>query len=254
MKQKRFVSRVVSLIFLMSVLGMGSLFAQKASPESDFKYDLNEAGDGIVIQAYLGKGGDVVIPSKIEDMPVVGLKLQIIHNFDLAPITSLIFPDSVTFIEFEAGMGEIQNLKLKKLVLPKNLKVISEGLFAANINLTELVLPENLEEIGERAFERLGLNTKKGIKSIVFPKTLKRIGFMAFSSCPTLESITIPESIEYIGNQAFEFSENLVSVTMPKKQIEYGDEDGGPNTFQGCPKLTLKERKKIKDTGYTGKF
>lgn len=252
MKQKKIVSRFVSLIFLMSVLGMGSLFAQKApkeSPESDFKYDLNEAGDGIVIQAYLGKGGDVVIPSKIEDMPVVGLKLQIIHNFDLAPITSLIFPDSVTFIEFEAGMGEIHNLKLKKLVLPKNLKVISEGLFAANINLTELVLPENLEEIGERAFERLGLNTKKGIKSIVFPKTLKRIGSMAFSYCPTLESITIPESVEYIGEAAFNLCENLVSVTMPKKQIEY---DG--DAFNNCPKLTLKERKKIKDTGYTGKF
>ena len=43
--------------------------------------------------------------------------------------------------------------------------------------------------------------------------------------------------------------ENLVSVTMPKKQIKYGGD-----AFIDCPKLTLKERKKIKDTGYTGGF
>ena len=252
MKQKRFVSRVVPLIFLMSVLSMGNLFAQKApkeSPASDFKYDLNEAGDGIVIQAYLGKGGDVVIPSKIEDMPVVGLKLEIVYGFDIKPITSLIFPDSITFIEFEAGQGFISNTKLKKVVLPKNLKIIGGGLFEGAINLNELILPENLEEIGELAFARLSFNTKTGIKSIVFPKTLKRIGFMAFSACPNLQSITIPESVEYIGEQAFDFCENLVSVTMPKKQIEYGY-----NAFSNCPKLTLKERKKIKDTGYTGGF
>ena len=55
MKQKRFVSRAVSLIVLMSVFGMGNMFAQKApkeSPASDFKYDLNETGDGVVIQEY----------------------------------------------------------------------------------------------------------------------------------------------------------------------------------------------------------
>ncbi|UTC63463.1 leucine-rich repeat domain-containing protein [Treponema sp. OMZ 787] len=250
MKQKKIVSRVVSLIFLMSVLGMGSLFAQKASPASDFKYDLNEAGDGIVIQAYLGKGGDVVIPSKIEDMPVVGLKLQMIHNFNFAPITSLIFPDSVTFIEFAEGESEsIANKKLKKLVLPKNLKIIGDSLFAGAVNLTELVLPENLEEIGYTSFIEIGSDTKTGIKSIVFPKKLKKIGFRAFYMCNNIQSITIPESVEYIGEAAFGWCKNLVSVTMPKKQIEY---DG--DAFNNCPKLTLKERKKIKDTGYTGKF
>lgn len=253
MKQKRFVSPAASLIFLMSVLSMGNLFAQKApkeSPATDFKYDLNEAGDGIVIQAYLGKGGDVVIPSKIEGYPVVGLKLEILYNFDISPITSLIFPDTVTFIEFaEGAFGTLANSELKKLVLPKNLKIIGEGLFEGAVNLTELVLPENLEEIGGSAFTEIGCNTKTGIKSIVFPKKLKKIGALAFYIGKNIQSITIPESVEYIGEQAFDFCENLVSVTMPKKQIEYGY-----NSFSNCPKLTLKERKKIKDTGYTGGF
>ena len=253
MKQKRFVSRVVSLIFLMSVLSMGNLFAQKVpkeSPASDFKYDLNEAGDGIVIQAYLGKGGDVVIPSKIEGYPVVGLKLEILYNFDISPITSLIFPDTVTFIEFaEGASGTLTNNKLKKLVLPKNLKIIGDELFGGAVNLTELVLPENLEEIGVGAFTEIGCDTKTGIKSIVFPKKLKKIGGLAFYVGKNIQSITIPESVEYIGGQAFGLCENLVSVTMPKKQIEYGGD-----AFIDCPKLTLKERKKIKDTGYTGGF
>ncbi|MFC2603430.1 MAG: leucine-rich repeat domain-containing protein [Treponema sp.] len=249
MKRKRFVSRIVSLIVLMSVFGMGSLFAQKApkeNPASDFKYDLNKTGDGVVIQAYLGKGGDVIIPSKIEDLPVVGLELEIFHGFDLKPITSLIFPDSVTFIDTENGT--LSNAKLKKLVLPKNLKIIGRGLFVSAVNLTELILPENLEEIGEMAFGELGAKTEQS-KSIVFPKTLKNIGAYAFDSA-NIQSITIPESVEYIGDGAFRFCKSLVSVTMPNRQIKYGYNDA----FGNCTKLTLKERKKIKDTGYTGGF
>ena len=56
--------------------------------------------------------------------------------------------------------------------------------------------------------------------------------------------------VEYIDDGAFRGCENLVSVTMPEKQIEYGYNDA----FSYCPKLTLKERKKIKDTGYSGGF
>lgn len=250
MKRERFVSRIVSLIVLMSVFGMGNMFAQKTpkeSPASDFKYDLNETGDGVVIQEYLGKGGDVVIPSKIEDIPVVGLKLEIFHGFNFKPITSLIFPDSVIFIDSQNQ--NLANNKLKKLVLPKNLKIINRGLFVSAVNLTELILPENLEEIGEMAFAELGAKTEPGIKSIVFPKTLKKIGAHAFDSA-NIQSIIIPESVEYIDDGAFRGCENLVSVTMPEKQIEYGYNDA----FSYCPKLTLKERKKIKDTGYSGGF
>ena len=45
----------------------------KTTPASDFEYDLNKEGTGVVIKKYKGKATDVVIPSVIEEFPVVEL-------------------------------------------------------------------------------------------------------------------------------------------------------------------------------------
>jgi hypothetical protein len=50
---------------------LAELTGSSGSPGGDFSYDLNEAGDGIVIRKYSGSGGVVIIPSTIEDYPVV---------------------------------------------------------------------------------------------------------------------------------------------------------------------------------------
>lgn len=247
MKQKRFVSRVVSLIFLMSVLSMGNLFAQKApkeSPASDFKYELNETGDGVVIKGYLGKGGHIRIPSIIEDLPVVEFAATAFDGFSDAEIVSIVFPDSITTMQ-KSGKAFYFSSTIKKVVFPKNLKEIPNYLFESCKDLSEIILPEDLEIIGQGAFE------DSAISSIVFPKKLKKIYDYAFRSCVNLVSITIPESIEYIGTGTFDGCSNLKTVNMPVKEIKYGNITGA---FENCPRLTLKEQKKIKDTGYKESF
>lgn len=316
MKQKRFVSRVVSLIFLMSVLSMGNLFAQKApkeSPASDFKYDLNKAGDGVIILGYRGKGGDVVIPSEIEGLPVLEFSANSYDGFANAPITSIIFPDSITiiyadktFVTKSLGGTEYsfdENKTLKKVVFPKKLKKIPDSMFYQCINLSDIMWPEDLEIIGTKDSGFLGAFEKTGVKEIKFPQTLKEIGvnsfsdcckltsvtfqdnieiihssafmntsiktfilpdslkeigYAAFKNCKELESITIGNGIEFIDDYAFADCKKLTTVNIPEKSISYTKKPWlrmqTYDNFSGCDKLGLKERKKIKDTGYKGKF
>lgn len=48
--------------------------ARTPNPRTDFAYELNETGDGVVITRYVGTGSTtVVIPDTIEDYPVVGI-------------------------------------------------------------------------------------------------------------------------------------------------------------------------------------
>jgi len=84
----------------------------KESPASDFSYDLTEDGRGVKIVGYIGKGGDVVIPLKIEDMLVLEIGEWSFAGLSKPPnvkkltnrnaITSIIIPNSVEKIGTQA--------------------------------------------------------------------------------------------------------------------------------------------------------
>lgn len=146
---KKLFSMAVLFAVLLSNIGVISLLAQSVSPASDFEYDLNGDGTGVVILKYVGKGGDIVIPDSIEDFPVVSV-----------------------------GCGfDNENVK-------------------------------------------------------------------------TLETLEVPNSVKSIGAGAFKNCENLTTAIMPSHKIRYGDD----SVFVGCKKLSLKSKKMIHDTGYTGGF
>ena len=51
---------------------LASLFSSDfVPPGGDFEYELNEAGDGIVLTKYTGENRVLVIPQTIEGYPVV---------------------------------------------------------------------------------------------------------------------------------------------------------------------------------------
>ena len=146
---KKLFSMAVLLAVLFNGIGVIPVLAQSVSPVSDFEYDLNGDGTGVVILKYVGKGDDIVIPDSIEDFPVVSV-----------------------------GCGfDNENVK-------------------------------------------------------------------------TLETLEIPNSVKSIGTGAFKNCENLTIVTMPSHKIRYDDD----SVFEGCKKLSLKAKKMIRDTGYTGGF
>jgi hypothetical protein len=177
----------------------------KESPASDFSYDLSSDGQGIVIKGYTGKGGAVVIPAKIEDMPVVEIGEYAFagalqprnepNNRDA--ITSIVVPASVVTIGRNA-FYRIENLT--SATLPDGLKMIPLYLFQYCGKLTTVNLPASLEEIDTGAFFRCG-----ELNNLTIPASLSSIKFTGV--------ITGTE-----GNEAFQGCSKLPIATRQKLQ------------------------------------
>jgi len=125
--------------------------AGKEAPATDFKYDLTEDKKGIVITKYMGKGGKVVIPAKIEDYPVVeiGEKAflgQTDSGYNNAnEITEVVIPEGVVRIG-NSAFRWIDNLK--SVTFPASLEnIASDWAFAQCENLETLTIPNSLTKI-----------------------------------------------------------------------------------------------------------
>lgn len=313
---------VVIMMCLFALAGIAEAVAQevqKANPATDFEYDLNEAGDGVIIKNYKGTSTEVVIPAEIEDFPVVEVGSW---TFSETNIVSVVFPDSATindgyYEEKYGGDGHgccSSCNSLVKVILPKKLKKIPDVMFYGCTSLKEIILPTEIQEIGYRAFSDSGLesivipdsieeikyNTFSGciqLQTVVIGSRVKTIDTEAFYKCKALKTITLPDSIKTIGSEAFcesvlesieipdsvetidarAFADckelktvsigagireikdkafkncsSLKNITIKAEKVDYGYYND--KIFSGCSSLNLKEKKKLKDTGYTGGF
>lgn len=88
-----------------------------------------------------------------------------------------------------------------------------------------LVIPEGVTEIYPDSLN----NTS--IKSIQFPRSLKKIPFECFKNCRNLEDITIPQTVEEIEGCAFEGCSALKKVTIN------GHTEVNTSAFERCSSL-----------------
>jgi len=204
-----------------------------------FQFAPNATKTGMVIEEYLGAGGDVIIPAQLGGLPVVGIEAGTFWELgskNWGPknrnkrITSITIPDTVTFI------GSTHY-----------------GVFQGCEGLTKITLPKNLKIIGNEAFKDSGLTT------IVIPEGVTEIGSRAFEECANLTSVTLPQSIRRIGDSAFGSCKSLVDVNIPQKEIEYfsgysDQEKYDTGSFKGSSKISASSQQAIRDTGYKGKF
>lgn len=145
------------------------------------------------------------------------------------------------------GAGAFYKSKIASVVIiPGNenegcLKKIPVAAFW-NCNCLEVVsLPDSIESIEKAAFEACYV-----LHTINIPANIKKIGNydasksadtalgVVFAECKELYEIKIPESV-----QSIEFIEGQL---------------GEKGNFEGCGKLPLATRQKLKDLGYKGKF
>ena len=259
---------VVSMMCLFALAGIAGAAAQevqKANPATDFEYDLNQAGDGVIIQKYKGTATEVVIPAEIEDFPVVGVGVE---AFSETNIVSVVFPDSIRW----TGYSCFEDCEsLQKVILSKNLQYINRYLFKDCTALKTIILPNSIEAIYQQSFQNCGLesidipdsvkqiNTYdygagafrycKNLHTVTIGNGKEAIGEHAFADCTNLTTVTIGSSIQSIKYGAFKNCSSLTTVNINVEKVEYGD-----SVFSGCSSLSLKEKKKIRDTGYTGGF
>ncbi len=212
-----------------------------------------DAPDGKYVRFYtegLIGGETLVIPDEIDGIPVKGIRGDVFNSTDLVSVT---LPNSIDTLR---GHAFEYCHSLREINLPKNLKYIGGHAFAHCGNLGHLDFPPTLRFIGGYAFDgcrRLTISSLpsemdsigayafqecsdieeiilpknlteiraytfsgSGLKKIVIPASVQRIGEQAFSSCYYLEELLFEEGsqLQRIGSRAF-FDTKLTEVVIP---------------------------------------
>jgi hypothetical protein len=197
--------------------GSGGLGGSPTSA-SDFKFDLTEDGKGIVITEYTGNAVRVVVPSKIEGLPVVEIRRRA-------------FAGTAESYRIRQGISPTPGDKIVSVYIPDSVTKIENAVFFRCEALMEVRLSDNITIIPAEIF------TYSGIKKVNLPKNLKEIGGWAFQNCGELTDLVIPSSITAI---------RFIHIN--------GKEDPNNDAFGGCGKLPIKTRQALKDLGYEGSF
>lgn len=192
----------------------------RVNPASDFQYEINSNQTGIIINKYIGKKQDVVIPSHIEDLPVISLKGMPDEHY----------PSAVSEGVFEGS-------NIKTVVIPKTIKIIGYTAFNDCKQLTTITFlsDSSLTNISGKAFancvklEKIDLSSTQvkiidplafqgctNLKEITFSETLEEIRAKAFYECFSLLEVNFPNSLTKIEGGAFAYCTNLQHVSIPQ--------------------------------------
>ncbi len=159
----------------------------------DLGYVVNSNGEAVIYD-YIGTEPNVVIPSHINDVPVVSIGMNAF--FCNSVITSVTIPETVRSIEDRA--------------------------FYCCENLSNVELNDGLESIGTNAFF-----TCNKISQITLPGTLTSLGDVAFSNCSMLKHVNIPKGVVSWGNNVFAYA-GLETI-----DLEAGLQSIGEGAFYG---------------------
>jgi hypothetical protein len=187
------------------------IFAPKADPETDFEARPLDGGKGVEITEYLGDKWEIVIPSKIRDLPVISIGGSAFYEKSLIKVT---IPSSVTEIGDGAFSGAFSSNQLTSVTIPNGVTYIGGRAFSSN-QLTSVTIPNSVTEIGGSAF------SGNQLTSVTIPNSVTYIGEWAFIG-NQLTSVTIPDSVTEIGGRAFS-SNQLTSVTIGNSVTEIGE-------------------------------
>ena len=213
------MKKTICTVLLLAFVAGTMAVAQE--PAASFQYDLNQAGNGIIIKRYIGSNSRLVIPGRIEGYPVVqiGNRGQIDSRYNF----------------------------LVSVVIPENVTVISDKAFESQKRLTSVTFPSTLKVIGEESFEYCDLRT------IRIPDSVTTIGRYAFAYNSNLTDVNIPASIQAIGTSAFSDCKALSNVTIPTsvKFIKWGLDlfTRAPDAFSNTA-LSLAARRRLAELEY----
>jgi len=160
----------------------------------DYQYRILPDGTAEIV-SYIGAGGDLVIPNKIEGYSVTGIGPNAFLYYD--NLTGVIIPDGMTYI--------------------------GEWAFYRCEDMTSIKIPDSVLTIGEYAFVECF-----SLTDITLPDKITRIEEGTFSWCDSLTGITIPSGVTYIGEDAFAYCEKLQEVYF----LGLPPEDVGSDAFE----------------------
>lgn len=222
------------------VLASASLLTMAAAPglaeanEADFNYKVLDDGE-VEITGYKGKSPHVVIPDKIDGLPVTSIAPLAFKDKE---IESVEIPESVSNIGYNAFSGnkltsvrippKVTHIKgatfsgnqLSSVEIPENVTIIEDNAFSGN-RLTTVEIPDIVEYIGMHAF------SGNRLESVTIPSSVIFVGGFAFAG-NRLTSVQIQEGVKTIGSGLF-YSNQLTSVELPSSLTEIGDDTFNSN-------------------------
>ena len=189
----------------------------------DYQFATN--GNAFIITKYIGAGGVVTIPEKINGLPVA-------HIGDWAFQICSCFRNVESQHRLMVEEDEISRPRLEKnefigcsnltsVIIPNTVKTIGIAAFVCCTNLTSVTIPNSVTSIGELAFADC-----QSLPSVTIPNSVTSIGEHAFDSCQSLPSVNIPNSVTNIGGGAFSSSGCLTAITVDAKNTVYSSMDG----------------------------
>ena len=174
---------------------------QVVLPTNGIYYKLSADGSYAAVIAYLGTSTRVNIASTYNGVPVTSIYPNAFEN---TSITTVIIPDSVTSIGYDAFSG---CTSLTSVVIGDNVTSIGNYAFFNCRNLTSVTIGDSVISIGNCAFYRCS-----SLTSVVIGNSTTSIGNSAFSCCNSLAGVVIGDSVTSIGNYAFYKCSSLTSV------------------------------------------
>ncbi len=202
-------------------------------------FTVNEEGVLTSVEGISEVNNEVEIPSKINDVDVIEIGDEVFINNLF--IKKLVIPESVKSLGNKMCYGA---KNLEEVVLPNNITVIPDYAFENCSSLTNINIPTSLVQIRANAFSQTALKefiAPESLKEIwlyafkdakelrnVELKNVTKIGDMVFENCEKLESIVIPETLEEIGASVFGGCSSLQDIDLPNKPLALDH-----NTFYG---------------------
>ncbi|AGT42789.1 leucine-rich repeat domain-containing protein [Treponema pedis] len=264
--EKNDITAVEEIFSSLDENSLNKLTTETPSSIGDFSYTLSKDETKLMITGYNGSGGLVIIPSEIEGYPVKWISkfafkennsitsvvippsieivgAQSFYNCD--NLTSVFIPSSVSTIGDQAFFG-CDSLSVVKIM--PGLKKIGRQSFSRCNSLVNIVLPEPLETISNAAFKEC-----ENLLEVHLADTIQELGAKVFSKCKNLHTANIPKNIKKFGGMCFEYCYELHNLEIPeeiKKLVDFEYD----MSFEGCKKLPIATRKRLKELGYTGMY
>ena len=169
------------------------------------------------------------------------------HNVN---IEEVIIPESVFNIGSQAFKGCIS---LRKIILPDSLSGIEEEAFMGCKSLQEIHFGKEFIELGNKAFEdctslreilfskeNANMTVEWNLGNRIISQNIEGVTYIpeyCFFNCINLIKISLPKTLKKIGNLAFAGCINLESVIMPQNVLIH------KQAFRDCPKVKINARK-----------
>lgn len=164
-----------------------------------------------------------------------GMKILEFGAFDYTNIESIYLPSTITDATYLYSMSSLKNITVasnsptytakKGVLFSKDMKKL---VVFPTRNCTDYTVPNGVTTICTSAFYQ------SNIQSITFPKSLKNIGYNAFSYSAALTNINFNEGLTSLDTFSFSYCRNLCWVKLPSTLQEIKT-----YAFSGCNLLSV---------------